>query len=95
MNHGLIMHRNYDYRNFIVEVTVEGDFRLPVTQRTTSTSGFVAVVRVVTKGTAVPLVAPLKLGNAAGTGFATEADALMSGYAAGQRLVDDLLSRPV
>ncbi len=89
------MRRNYDYRSFIVEVTVEADYQLSATRRAASTPGFVAIVRIVTKGTAVPLVAPLRLGSAAGKPFATEADALMGGYAAGQRVVDDLLTKPV
>jgi hypothetical protein len=93
MNQGAAMRRDYEYRGFIVEVVVEADFQLRATQRAVSTPVFIAVVRVVTKGSAVPIVAPLRLGNATGTAFATEADALMNGYAAGQRLVDDLLGK--
>jgi hypothetical protein len=88
------MRREYDYRGFLVEVMLEVECRLPTTQRGASTSGFLAVVRVLTKA-AVPLLAPLRLGNTDGVAFATEGDALMGGYAAGQRLVDDLLGKPV
>ncbi|QYD73761.1 hypothetical protein KZJ38_25225 [Paraburkholderia edwinii] len=88
------MRREYDYRGFLVEVMLETEYRLPTAQRSASTSGFLAVVRVLTKA-AVPLLTPLRLGDTDGAAFATEGDALMGGYAAGQRLVDDLLSKPV
>jgi hypothetical protein len=87
------MQRAYHYKNLVIEVTVEGDIQLPVTRRTASTRGFVAVVRVVSKGAGVPLFAPFRLGDPAGQAFATEAEALMGGYSAGQRLVDDLIGR--
>ncbi|QYD70097.1 hypothetical protein KZJ38_07230 [Paraburkholderia edwinii] len=86
------MRREYDYRQFIIEVDVEAQSRLPADERMASLPGFVAIVQVLSKGSCVPLMAPMKLGDVTGSAFPTQADALMSGCAAGQRLVDDLLA---
>jgi hypothetical protein len=55
--------------------------------------GFVAVVQIRTVGATHPMVAPIRLAATNLQPFATQAEALMAGYSAGQRVVDDMLAR--
>jgi hypothetical protein len=47
------------------------------------------VVRISTRTAAVPIFTPLRLTAERSNPFATEAEALMAGYSAGQRVIDD------
>ncbi|MFM0501856.1 hypothetical protein [Paraburkholderia caffeinilytica] len=83
------MKRIYEYRG--VQITVELEpvptFKdgavLPVSER------FLAIVQVKTASAGVPLFAPLRLADDRSNYFSSQAEALMAGYSAGQRLVDD------
>jgi hypothetical protein len=52
----------------------------------------VAVVRISNAGASVAVFSPLRFGESQGKPFLSEADALMSGYSAGRRIVDDLFN---
>lgn len=85
------MSRTYQYLGFDIEVAVETDFSWNGGRGAVSAVGYVAVVRISKAGTAVAIFSPVRFGEAKGEAFLSEADALMGGYTAGRRLVDDLL----
>lgn len=86
------MWRAYDYRGYSIEVSTEIAFTSPQRNRTASlTGGAVAILRVCRAGPTVAYFAPLPLSDGSGQPFQTEPDALMSGFSAGRRIVDDLL----
>ncbi|CAE6737223.1 hypothetical protein [Paraburkholderia haematera] len=86
------MNRTYHYHGFDVEVTVEADFGWQVERSALSSAGYVAVVRICKAGAALAVFSPLRFGETQGRPFLSEADALMGGYSAGRRIVDDLFS---
>ncbi|MFC0398772.1 hypothetical protein [Paraburkholderia rhizosphaerae] len=86
------MFRIYEYKGFAVSIAVEAS--VLIQRSVPGGSGFLATVQVASKREAVPLTAPLHLAGRTGEAFHTEADALMGGYAAGQRLVEALLRAP-
>ncbi|MFM0389190.1 hypothetical protein [Paraburkholderia dipogonis] len=88
------MTRTYEYHGFTIVVDVESDFSWQRSANPDRRAGFVSTVRILRAGTAVALFSPLRFGDAGGRPFATEADALMGGYSAAQRIVDDLFSQP-
>lgn len=84
------MSRTYQYQGFDVEVVVEAPFTWKGGRTATGEVGYVAVVRICKAGAAVAVFSPLRFGESEGKPFLTEADALMGGYSAGRRIVDDL-----
>jgi hypothetical protein len=86
------MFRRYEYKGFVVSIAVETNCREQLRRPYAQT--FLATVQVVNKIEAIPLTAPLHLAGRTGEDFRTEADALMGGYAAGQRLIDEILRVP-
>ncbi|RKF33410.1 hypothetical protein BCY88_10145 [Paraburkholderia fungorum] len=83
------MSRTYRYQGFDVEVAVES--RLPLErQPPTREAGYVAIVRICKAGAAVAVFSPMRFGESHGKPFPSEADALMGGFSAAQRIVDDL-----
>lgn len=87
------MMRTYEYHGFTLQIAVESGFSfLPVRQPTTR-HGYVAIVRVFQAGNAVAILSPLRFGEAGGRPFDTEVDALMGGYSAARRIVDDLFGQ--
>lgn len=85
------MERTYQYKGFPMVVAVESNFSW--TQRAgTASPAYVAVVTIERTGNPVAIVSPLRLGDAGGKAFSTEGDALMTGYSAARRIVDDLLA---
>jgi hypothetical protein len=86
------MNRNYHYHGFDVEVAVEADFNWLGGRSALSSVGYVAVVRICKEGAALAVFSPLRFGESPGKPFLSEADALMGGYSAGRRIVDDLFS---
>jgi hypothetical protein len=54
--------------------------------------GYVAIVKIFQAGNAMAVFSPLRFGESGGHPFATEADALMGGYSAARRIVDDLFN---
>ncbi|WP_027796001.1 hypothetical protein [Paraburkholderia acidipaludis] len=84
------MMRSYEYHGYTLEVTTETEFKTRASQPRPTDSGFVAVVRIFRAGATVAAFSPLRFGEVAGRPFATEADALMGGYSAARKIVDDL-----
>ncbi|MFP3709113.1 hypothetical protein SB783_34405 [Paraburkholderia sp. SIMBA_009] len=56
-----------------------------------SPKGFLTVVHIVMVGMTRPMVAPIRLSAEGQCPFASEAEALMAGFSAGQRFIDDTL----
>jgi hypothetical protein len=71
---------------------VETDFGWKAERSATISIGFVAEVRISKAGTPVAVFSPLRFGESPGKPFHSEADALMGGYSAGRRIVDDLFT---
>jgi hypothetical protein len=86
------MNRTYEYRGFTIEVSVESDFSFPPGAVRAKRKGFVAMVRI-QAGQSVVLSSPVRLGDMAGRLFSTEADALMGGYSAARKMVDDMFTQ--
>lgn len=84
------MTRTYEYNGFTLQVAVESGFCSRPTKRASARPGYVAVVRICEAGSAVPRLSPLRLGEAGGHPFDSEADALNGGYIAARTIVDDL-----
>jgi hypothetical protein len=68
------------------------DFSWKAGRSATTIVGYVAVVRISKAGAAVAVFSPLRFGESQGKPFVSEADALMGGYSAGRRIVDDLFT---
>ncbi|SOE99907.1 hypothetical protein SAMN05446635_7947 [Burkholderia sp. OK233] len=84
------MNCTYQYQGFDIEVAVEADLNWRGGRTATGEVGYVAVVRICKAGAAVAVFSPLRFGESQGKPFLSEADALMGGYSAGRRIVDDL-----
>jgi hypothetical protein len=84
------MNCTYQYQGFDIEVAVEADFNWRGGRTATGEVGYVAVLRICKAGAAVAVFSPLRFGESRGKPFLSEADALMGGYSAGRRIVDDL-----
>lgn len=84
------MTRAYEYQGYTLVVAVETDSSWRPPGRTAARVGYVAIVRIFQAGNAMAVFSPLRFGEAGGHPFATEADALMGGYSAARRIVDDL-----
>lgn len=85
------MKRAYSYKGFEVTVELEALWDSSGTATLKAPSGYVALVRIGLGGTEHPLVAPVRLVDERQRAFATEGEALMAGFSAGQRIVDDTL----
>jgi hypothetical protein len=84
------MTRTYEYHGYTLVVAAESDFSWRLGGGGAARVGYVVIVRIFQAGNAVSVFSPLRLGEAGGRPFATEADALMGGYSAARRIVDDL-----
>ncbi|WP_321916574.1 MULTISPECIES: hypothetical protein [unclassified Paraburkholderia] len=84
------MTRSYDYEGFTLEIAVESDIRIGPARAEPIRPGYVAVVRIFQAASTVAVFSPLRFGEAGGRPFATEADALMGGYSAARKIIDDL-----
>ena len=87
------MMRTYEYHGFTLRVAVESGFNFPPIKQPKARPGYVAVVRVFQAGNAVAIFSPLRFGEAGGRPFDTEVDALMGGYSAARRIVDDIFGQ--
>ncbi|MGH8780830.1 hypothetical protein [Paraburkholderia sp.] len=87
------MKRIYRYKGFEVAVELEPQWEVSGNIWSLPPKGFLAVVSVCISGATRPMVAPIRLAADGQQLFATEGDALMAGYSAGQRIVDDTLVR--
>ncbi|MBP0592999.1 hypothetical protein J8I87_25420 [Paraburkholderia sp. LEh10] len=84
------MKRVYDYLGFEVEVSVEAHHGQSDTGQSRYGLGYLAIVTITKAGQPVSCFAPLRLGETVGHPFRNQADALMGGFSAGRRLIDDL-----
>jgi hypothetical protein len=87
------MTRTHEYNGFTLQVAVESGFHNRPTKRASAHPGYVAVVRICEAGCAVPRLSPLRLGEAGGHPFESEAEALNGGYIAARTIVDDLFGQ--
>ncbi|MBB5502044.1 hypothetical protein [Paraburkholderia sp. MM5384-R2] len=85
------MNRIYRYKGLQVEVKLEPIFAEAVGVALLPPRGFIAVVSIRREEAMPVLVAPMRLSGDAQRPFATRAEALMAGFSAGQRIIDDLL----
>ncbi len=83
------MRRVYEYKGFHITVELKPvpEFKDGVILATSER--FLTVVQVKMANAGVPLFAPVRLADVRSNYFSTEAEALMAGHTAGQRLVDD------
>jgi hypothetical protein len=81
--------RKYQYKGYELDVAVQADFRWS-RENVRSPTGYVVVVTISRMGAAVSTFSPLRLGDSGGRSFSSDADALMVGYSAARRIVDDL-----
>lgn len=86
------MNRTYEYQGYTFEVSVEYGFRWRPNDPAVKRRGYVATVSIFEAGTAVALFSPLKFGDLRNRPFDTEADALMGGYSAARKIIDDLFT---
>ncbi len=85
------MNHTYHYQGFDVKVAVETDFKRKLGRAAPGQVRYLAVVKICKAGDAVSVFTPLRFGESQGKPFLCEEDALMGGYGAGQRIIDDLL----
>jgi hypothetical protein len=85
------MTRTYEYHGYTLVVAVESGIGSQL-GGAAACVGYVAIVRIFQADNAVAMFSPLRFGEAGGLPFVTEADALMGGYSAARRIVDDLFS---
>jgi len=83
------MRRVYSYKGFEIDVEPEPVWKPSGGVSLTGPDGYLAVVRISTQTAGVPIFQPLRLTAERSTPFSTEAEALMAGYSAGQRMIDD------
>jgi hypothetical protein len=86
------MKRIYGYKGFEVAVELEPVWKTTGGVTLLPPQGFIAVVQIRMVGATFPVVAPIRLSATTQQPFATQAEALMAGYSAGQRIVDDTLA---
>jgi hypothetical protein len=91
MEDGLDLHRTYVYRDFNIEVEVESVGGIHRARGLSVPVGYVAVVHIF-QGTGPATIQPLRFGRDNGCPFATEAETLMRGYGAAQRIIDGMIS---
>ncbi|MFL9888955.1 hypothetical protein PQR66_38450 [Paraburkholderia agricolaris] len=87
------MTRTYEYLGYTLEVAIESDAGWWLVGSNVARVGYVAVVSIFQAEKTIAIFSPLRFGEAGGRPFATEADALMGGYSAARRIVEDLFSR--
>ena len=86
------MKRTYDYRGYAIHVGVEADGAVPLERSPVERPRYAAIVRIEANENVSPPSSAVKISNAAGLPFASDIDALMGGYSAARRLIDELLA---
>jgi len=86
------MKRTYEYRGYAIHVGVEADGTVPLERSPVQRPHYAAIVRIEANENAAPPSATLKIDDAGGLPFGSDIDALMGGYSAARRLVDELLA---
>jgi hypothetical protein len=90
---GLVI-RVYEYSGFSLEVDVEAESAWQQRMELSRQRGFVATVRIFRAGDAVAFFSPWRFGEAGGHPFRTDVDALMGGFSAACKIIDDLFGHP-
>jgi len=85
------MSQSYRYHGFEIGVAVESGLSRKGASGVPVSVGYVAIVITNRIGAAVAVFSPLRFGESRSKLFTSENDALMSGYSAERRVVDDLL----
>ncbi|MPW23962.1 hypothetical protein GCT13_46675 [Paraburkholderia sp. CNPSo 3157] len=83
------MQRTYPYKGFEVTVDLEPVWEVTRSLVPSLPIGFVAIVSIGGKGMPNSLPLPVRVTNDNKKPFGTEAAALMAGFSAAQRLIDD------
>jgi hypothetical protein len=83
------MKRIYKYKGFEVSVVLEPVWKAAGGVTLLPPLGYIAIVHIRLAG--VPMAGPIRLTGDAQRPFPREPDALMAGFSAGQRVVDDML----
>ncbi|SOE97733.1 hypothetical protein SAMN05414139_10893 [Burkholderia sp. D7] len=86
------MSQTYQYHGFEIAVAVENDLSRKDASGAPACVGCLSIVTISRIGAAIAVFSPLRFGESQGKSFTPENDALMSGYSAGRRVVDDLLT---
>lgn len=87
------MLRSYEYHGYIIDVEAEPTFQPPKFGQRPMPVGYIALVVLKKNGRPVATFSPLRLGDIAGRAFGSEVDAVMGGYGAARKIIDDLFSR--
>ncbi|MFL9965144.1 hypothetical protein PQR02_29645 [Paraburkholderia sediminicola] len=90
MEGGLNMHRTYGYKGFTIAVEAESVSGIPRGKVLSVPVGYVAVVYI-SLGVSPATIQPLRFGRDNDCPFATEAETLMRGYGAAQRIIDGII----
>jgi hypothetical protein len=85
------MHRTYGYRDFIIEVDTESVGRLASGKVLSLPAGYVAVVHI-TSAVSTETIQTLRVDRDNGSPFATAVEALMRGYGAAERVIDEVIA---
>lgn len=89
------MKREYEYRGFSIHVSAEADFSANLGMGAAFDLRYTATVKVAKVDTFMALLSPLRFEGANGRRFMSTGEALMAGYSAAQRLVDELCDAKV
>ena len=84
------MDRTFNYRGYAITVCVEADFTLRPHGRSCEDVGYVPVIRIADMPEVTDETSRIRLGDAGGNPFSSEADAMFTGCSAARRIVDDL-----
>ena len=85
------MERAYPYKGYYIRICIEACSESVVHGAVSHDAGFVSVVKIFRIGANIPILPPLRLGETGGQPLETLADAILNGFAAGRRLVDERL----
>ncbi|WP_413195038.1 hypothetical protein [Pararobbsia alpina] len=86
------MNRSYEYRGYAISVSVEADFSWSPRNAHSVPIEYVSIVAIREADRSALVLPPLRLGDSGGKAFGTEAEAMMTGYAAARRIIDDLFA---
>ena len=85
------MERAYPYKGYYIRICIEACTEPVVKGVVSPDVCFVSVVKILRIGESIPVLPPLRLGETGNQRLETLADAILGGFAAGRRLVDELL----
>ena len=87
------MQRIYQYKGFTLDITVVPSASDADGAPARASAGYIALVKILHGDQAMATFAPLRLGDISGRPFASVMEALMGGYSAARKIVDDLFVR--